>query len=330
MREANAGDLAFGSPWQPSVACGPLASTLGELVSPRDLTFGRLRSAAAFRLWFGLSPGGTLGLRSPDPNRRSWRFRSDRGPLATLNGIVAVTSVEESAIFVALFEQEPMSLARLAVLAAAADQHPASVQLFAVQREFQAALAKPFSASPTGSHVPRSQSRTDPPPYSPCGNDAFEVSVFDRVIFNVHRQSLDGRIQRRALRHRPTHQHAAEFQSEVIVQVRSVVFLNHEAEAIAGAAPTAARFGRDAKIALLAILSQSHSCRPDSNGGCGSSVVVRSTSLQLTCRLCEVAYRTFEPFSQFDSTSEKAKNSRSAELEPQEGFCDDHYRKQSR
>ena len=96
------------------------------------------------------------------------------------------------------------------------------------------------------------------------------------------------------------------------------------------ALPRRPRLGRDAKIALAAILSQSHSCRPDSHGGCGSSVAVRSTSLQLTCRLCEAVYRTFEPFSQFDSTSEKAKNSKSPDLQPREGFCDDHYRKQSR
>jgi hypothetical protein len=39
------------------------------------------------------------------------------------------------------------------------------------------------------------------------------------MVFDLHRQTLDGRVEVRALGHGPTFQHAAQFQAEVIVEM---------------------------------------------------------------------------------------------------------------
>ena len=60
-------------------------------------------------------------------------------------------------------------LAVLACLASHADQGPAAPQPFAGGENELSRSDKSPSASPSGSQVPRSQSMTVPPPYSPCG-----------------------------------------------------------------------------------------------------------------------------------------------------------------
>jgi hypothetical protein len=48
------------------------------------------------------------------------------------------------------------------------------------------------------------------------------------MIFDFDREPLFGRIKRWAARHRPRLKDTVEFQSEVIVQTRSVVLLDHK------------------------------------------------------------------------------------------------------
>jgi hypothetical protein len=48
------------------------------------------------------------------------------------------------------------------------------------------------------------------------------------MIFDFDREPLFGRIKRWATRHRPRLKDTVEFQSEVIVQTRSVVLLDHK------------------------------------------------------------------------------------------------------
>ena len=55
-----------------------------------------------------------------------------------------------------------------------------------------------------------------------------ERAVLERVILDVHRQPLDRRIERRALRHGPREQDAVVLEAEVVVQVAGEVLLDAE------------------------------------------------------------------------------------------------------
>jgi hypothetical protein len=48
------------------------------------------------------------------------------------------------------------------------------------------------------------------------------------MIFDVHRQPLDGRVERRAFWHSPRQQHAVIFEAEVVVKMAGEVFLDAE------------------------------------------------------------------------------------------------------
>jgi hypothetical protein len=50
------------------------------------------------------------------------------------------------------------------------------------------------------------------------GDDALEVTVLERMILDVHRQALVGRIQARALRDSPALQDPFELEPKVIVK----------------------------------------------------------------------------------------------------------------
>ena len=64
----------------------------------------------------------------------------------------------------------------------------------------------------------------------------FEVQVLDRVVFDVHGRALHGRVQRRSPGDGPAHEHAADFEPEVVVQPAGSVQLHHEpGSALAGA-----------------------------------------------------------------------------------------------
>ncbi len=60
----------------------------------------------------------------------------------------------------------------------------------------------------------------------PLRNDALELAVLERMILDVHRQALVGRIQAGALRDRPALQDAFELEPEVVVQTRRRMLLD--------------------------------------------------------------------------------------------------------
>ncbi len=62
------------------------------------------------------------------------------------------------------------------------------------------------------------------------GDDALELAVLERVILDVHRQPLVGRVEAGPLRHRPALQHAVQLEPEVVVQAARRVLLDHERE----------------------------------------------------------------------------------------------------
>ena len=57
---------------------------------------------------------------------------------------------------------------------------------------------------------------------------ALEVEVLDRVVLNVDRHPPCGRVQRRAARDGPRHEHAAHLQTEVVVEARGPMALDDE------------------------------------------------------------------------------------------------------
>ena len=112
-----------------------------------------------------------------------------------------------------------------------AHQVEAPVQPFAMQDEGEGSpFRMPWSASLTGSQVPRSQVSTLLGTVLAVRDGALEVGVVDRVVFDMGGDVLDGGIERRPLAHRPAPQHAVVLQAEVIVQAGAMrlVLLHHE------------------------------------------------------------------------------------------------------
>jgi hypothetical protein len=62
------------------------------------------------------------------------------------------------------------------------------------------------------------------------GNDAFESSVFQWMVFRHHRRALDRRIQRRAFGNAPGEQNTFLFQAEIVVQMTGLMLLDYERE----------------------------------------------------------------------------------------------------
>ena len=116
-----------------------------------------------------------------------------------------------------------------------ADEHPRSFQLVSLERELQIALLdrlihivnlrRPCAAVP----------QHDDAGAIAGGDDAFELAVVERVIFDVHREPLRRRIERGSFRDRPGEQHAVVLESKVVVQVTGEVLLHaEEARGFAG------------------------------------------------------------------------------------------------
>src|SRR5262249_13860565 len=80
---------------------------------------------------------------------------------------------------------------------------PAAVQLLAGGREREPALL--HAGARVVDRLPRAVVPDDDAPAAilALGDHAFEVRVVDRMILGLHREALLGRIEARALRHRP-------------------------------------------------------------------------------------------------------------------------------
>src|SRR6185312_1193725 len=170
-------------------------------------------------------------------------------------------------VLVAVLDQQPSLLARLAAVFAAmrADQRPDSLELFAVELELEVALLICGHRIPDrmpGAAIPHHHGARS---VLARRNDAFEAAVFERMVFDVHRQPLVVRVEARTFGHRPAQQHTVQLEPEVVVQMAGRMLLDDEAQLLRLAADDApARLGRGPKIALLAVAFQSHACRPRS------------------------------------------------------------------
>jgi hypothetical protein len=109
-------------------------------------------------------------------------------------------------------------------------------------------------------------------------NRALESTVADRMVLDVHRHPLLGRIEAGSLRQGPTQEHAIEFEAEVVVQPARPVFLDDIDECFFRAAPGAGsplsrRFGRDLEVALF-VVARECAVRPGA-GACHSPAPAR-------------------------------------------------------
>jgi hypothetical protein len=59
----------------------------------------------------------------------------------------------------------------------------------------------------------------------------FEIAIVERMIFDLHSETLVVWVKRRAARHGPGFEDAVQFQPKIIVQPRGVVLLDNEAPA---------------------------------------------------------------------------------------------------
>src|SRR5262245_47650202 len=70
----------------------------------------------------------------------------------------------------------------------------------------------------------------------PAGRDhALEVEVLKRMVLDLERGAPDLRIERRSLRHRPTHEHTVDLEAHVVMEAAGAMPLYDEAP-LAGAA----------------------------------------------------------------------------------------------
>src|SRR5207237_3536769 len=106
-------------------------------------------------------------------------------------------------------DQQPCLIAALATVLAAMGLHqrPAALELLAVELELETSLG--IVRDGIAFRDPRSPV---PQQYCTaavllCGDDAFEGSVLDRVVLDVHRQTLVGRVETGTLGYGPAHQH---------------------------------------------------------------------------------------------------------------------------
>ena len=58
------------------------------------------------------------------------------------------------------------------------------------------------------------------------GDDSLKAAVFQRMVFDLHRQALVGGIEIRAFGHGPALEHAVQLQAEVVMEVRGIVLLD--------------------------------------------------------------------------------------------------------
>src|SRR5690606_14077981 len=82
-----------------------------------------------------------------------------------------------------------------------------------------------------------------------------EITIFERVVFDVDGQALDGGVQGRALGHRPADQHAVDLEPKVVVEAPGFVALYDIAQRALrrpGRRPSARFFG-DSEVALPTI-----------------------------------------------------------------------------
>src|SRR5580658_10205897 len=91
------------------------------------------------------------------------------------------------------------------------------------------------------------------------GNGPLETAVGERMVFSAHRKALVERIEAGTFGDSPAQQDSIQFQPEVVMKTRGVVFLNEVAEfLLADFDATGRRFGGLVEIAFAAVFFECH------------------------------------------------------------------------
>jgi hypothetical protein len=133
-----------------------------------------------------------------------------------------------------------------------ADERPAAVQPLPVENEFQVTFRdvafRIVAIGRPGAAVPKLYRAAA---ILALRNRAFKPAIFQRMIFDLDRQTFGRGIERGDFRHGPRFQHPIEFEAKIVMQACRRVPLNDEAERFRlPARDTAPRLGRDTEIAL--------------------------------------------------------------------------------
>src|SRR5688572_20363970 len=138
---------------------------------------------------------------------------------------------------------------------------PAPAQLFAGKNKREVALLQPRVRVAYRSPRPSIPDEDAAASVFAFGNNAFEVGVFDRVIFRLRRQPAFARHQARPLRNSPALQDAIELEPEIVVERSGGVLLNYEAEDLAVGSSVAVPGGLGAflEITFSAVFVEAHS-----------------------------------------------------------------------
>src|SRR5205823_1820197 len=113
--------------------------------------------------------------------------------------------------------QKPVVLVPLTLHA---DERESPLELFPVQCEVQPAGGDTLRDRDAGLHrligavIP---DRDSPGPVGAGWNGPLETGVGERMILDVDRQTLDGRVHARLFRHGPALEYAVRFQTKVVV-----------------------------------------------------------------------------------------------------------------
>ena len=128
---------------------------------------------------------------------------------------------------VALLNQQPF-----VAFAAAFHVHQGkfALQLFAMEAKLGIAARQLFRA---GDAAQQLESAAVPKHHAACAvvagrNVAFEIAIFERMIFHVSREVLGAGIEGRPFGNGPRFQHAVDFEAEVVVQAGGIMALHAE------------------------------------------------------------------------------------------------------
>src|SRR6266702_886343 len=152
-----------------------------------------------------------------------------------------------------MLDQQPVGALAASAIVAHAHEHPAAVQLVAVQRELEVTLLEaafgiigfPSAAVPQHHRAAAILA---------FWNRAFEIAIVERMVLDLDRQPLVAWIERRPLRHRPGLEDAVEFEPEIVMQTGRIMLLDDKAPLLRRRHPSfAGGLRRLFEIAFLSI-----------------------------------------------------------------------------
>jgi hypothetical protein len=137
-----------------------------------------------------------------------------------------------------MLDEEPVGALAAAAVVAQTHQHPAAVQSLALERELQVAAAQRLLGrlGPLRNPVAAIPKLHGAAPILAGRNRSFEITVIERMILHLDRETLVGGIVGGAASHRPRLEHAIELEPQVVMQAPRGVLLNDEAQPVRGSA----------------------------------------------------------------------------------------------